>query len=61
MKKWEPNEIGYYGKSIESLSREELIQAFTELANAVYECANKNGTCRDALTFNERHPTTGEF
>ena len=61
MKKLEPNEIGYYGKSIESLSREELIKAFTELANAVYECANKNGACRDALTFNERHPTTGEF
>ncbi len=61
MKKLEPNEIGYYGKSIESLSREELIQTFTELANAVYECANKNGACRDAFTFNERHPTTGEF
>jgi len=61
MKKLEPNEIGYYGKSIESLSRGELIQAFTELANAVYECANKNGTCRDFLTFNKRHPTTGEF
>ncbi len=61
MKKLEPHEIGYYSKSIESLSREELIQAFTELANAVYECANKNGTCRDALTFNKRHPKTGEF
>jgi hypothetical protein len=41
MKKLEPNEIGYYGKSIESLSREELILAFTDLANAVYECSKK--------------------
>jgi hypothetical protein len=49
------------GKSIDSLSREELILAFTELAQAVYECANKNGTCREALTFNERHLATGEF
>ena len=61
MKKLDPREIGYYGKSIHSLSKEELIQALTELAQAVYECANKNGTCRDALTFNDRYPKTGEF
>jgi hypothetical protein len=58
MKKLEPHEIGYYGKSIDSLSREELIQAFTELAQAVYECANTNGTCREILTFKESHPKT---
>jgi hypothetical protein len=61
MKKLEAHEIGYYGKSIESLSREELILAFTDLANAVYECSKKNGTCREALTFNERHPKTEEY
>ena len=61
MKKLEAHEIGYYGKSIDSLSREELILAFTELAQAVYECANKNGTCREALTFEESHPKIEEY
>jgi hypothetical protein len=61
MKKLEAHEIGYHGKSIDSLSREELIQAFTELIQAVCECANKNGTCREVLTFKESHPKTEEF
>ncbi len=55
MEKLEPHEIGYYGKSIDSLSREELIQVITKLAQAVYECSKKNGTCREAFTFNKSH------
>ena len=61
MKKLEPHEIGYYGKSIDSLSREELIQVIIELAQAVYEGSKKNGTCREALTFKESHPKIEEF
>jgi len=42
----EPKDIGYYGRPIDSLSRDELIRALTELAQAVYDCAATNGDCR---------------
>ena len=46
MYRMEPKDIGYYGKPIDSLSREELICAITELAQAIYDCATSNGDCR---------------
>ena len=46
MLRMEPKDIGYYGKPIDSLSREELISALTELAQAIYDCAATNGDCR---------------
>ncbi len=35
-------EIGYYGKPINSLTREELLEAFAELAVIIYECSVKD-------------------
>jgi hypothetical protein len=46
MYRMEPKDIGYYGKPIDALSRDELINAITELAQAIYDCAATNGDCR---------------
>jgi hypothetical protein len=37
MRKYEPSEIGYYGKPITALTREELLEAFAELAGLIHE------------------------
>ena len=42
MKKFNHEEIGYYGKPINSLTREELLEAFAELAVIIYECSVKD-------------------
>jgi hypothetical protein len=42
MKKFDPKEIGYYGKSITSLTRDELLEAFADLATIIYECSVKD-------------------
>jgi hypothetical protein len=41
--------IAYYGKPIESLTREELISALEELAGAIHDCAEANKKCADIL------------
>ncbi len=38
MKKIASSEIGFYGKPIDQLTREELEQALIELASAIKEC-----------------------
>jgi hypothetical protein len=45
MKKLSSNEIGFYGKPIDQLTREELIQALIDLASAIKECAAYNDKC----------------
>lgn len=45
MKKVSTDEIGFYGRPIDRLSREELIQALIELASAVKEFASDNKRC----------------
>ena len=42
MKKFNHEEIGYYGKPINSLTREELLEAFAELAVIIDECSVKD-------------------
>jgi hypothetical protein len=34
------SDIGYYGKPIDDLTREELLEAFLELAQTVVNCAS---------------------
>ena len=42
MKRYDPKEIGYYGKPITTLARDELLVAFAELAAIIYECSVKD-------------------
>ena len=42
MKKYNPKDIGYYGKPITKLSREELLNVIVELAGIVHECSIKD-------------------
>jgi len=43
-------DIGYHGKPIDTLSREELLEAFIELSQKVYDCASQENTCKDLFT-----------
>lgn len=38
-------DIGYHGKSIDTLSREELLEAMIELSQKVYNCAPRDNEC----------------
>jgi len=49
MSKIDCKRIAYYGKPIESLTREELISALEELAGAIHDCAEANKKCADIL------------
>jgi hypothetical protein len=46
VKKLELSDIGYYGKSIEVLTKHELQVAFLELSQQLYECSSTNEHCR---------------
>jgi hypothetical protein len=48
------SDIGYKGRPIDTLSREELLEAFLELARQVYDCANQDNACKDIVTINLR-------
>ena len=41
--------IAYYGKPIDSLTRDELLSALEELAGAIHDCAEANKKCADIL------------
>ena len=43
-----PDKIGYYGKSVESLNKDELIKVVLELSQIIYDCPVK-GKCREIL------------
>ena len=43
-------DIGYQGKPLNTLSKEELLEAFLELSQMVHECALKEGKCKDIFT-----------
>ena len=49
MKKISSDKIGFYGKPIDRLTRAELIQALTELASAIKECAADNKKCEKII------------
>jgi hypothetical protein len=39
LKKFDYKEIGYYGNPLDSLTKEELLEAFAKLAAIIYECS----------------------
>jgi hypothetical protein len=49
MTKIDCKQIAYYGKPIESLTRDELISALEELASAINDCAVKNKKCAEII------------
>ena len=46
------SDVGYHGKPIDDLTREELLEAFLDLAQRVYNCASTNNQCKALLSFN---------
>ena len=46
-------DIGYHGKPIDDLTREELLEAFLELAQTVVNCASTNNQCKAVFTVNQ--------
>ena len=52
MSKIDCKQIAYYGKPIDSLTREELISALEELAGAIHNCAVSNQKCSEMLNIN---------
>lgn len=49
-KKIQYADIGYHGKSIDTLTKEELLEAFLELAQTVVNCASSNNQCKAVFT-----------
>ena len=43
-------DIGYHGRPIDTLTREELLDAFIELSQKVYDCASRENKCKDIFT-----------
>ena len=52
MSKIDSKQIAYYGKPIDSLTREELINDLEELAGAIHDCAVKNKGCSQIIKIN---------
>ena len=46
-------DVGYHGKPIDSLTREELLEAFIELSQKVYDCASHENMCKDLFTVDQ--------
>jgi hypothetical protein len=55
MRKYEPNEIGYYGKPITALTREELLEAFAELAGLIHECVITDKKIEELILINKQN------
>ena len=49
MSKVDRKAIAYYGKPIDTLTREELLKAFEELASANQECAMGGNKCQEII------------
>ena len=49
----ELDKIGYYGKPVSSLSKDELLKVVLELSEKIYNCPVK-GSCREVLKLIEK-------
>jgi len=43
-------DIGYHGKPIDTLTRNELLDAFIELSQTVYDCVSRENKCKDLFS-----------
>ena len=48
MSNFQPDNVGYYGKPVSSLTKDELLKAVMELAEIIYNCPVK-GKCNEIL------------
>ena len=46
------SDIGYKGKPIDTLTKAELLEAFLELAQKVYDCARQDNPCKKIVSIN---------
>jgi len=60
MPKIDSKQIAYYGKPIDSLTRDELLSAIEELAGAIHECAVKNKRCSEIIKVDTELEPKGE-
>ena len=49
----EPDKIGYYGKPLSSLTKDELLKVVLELSEIIYNCPVK-GNCKEILKLMEK-------
>lgn len=49
MKKLDAKKIGYYGKPITTLTKDELLSAFEEIAGIIHECLIKDKKIEEFL------------
>ncbi len=60
MSKIDCKQIAYYGKPIDSLTRDELISAFEELAGAIHDCAMGNKKCGEIIQIKDGAECKGD-
>ena len=53
MSDFRPDNVGYYGKSLSSLSKDELLKAVLELVEIIHNCPVK-GRCNEILEIIEQ-------
>jgi len=56
MSDFRPDNVGYYGKPVSSLTKGELIEAVLELAETIHNCPVK-GRCNEILEHIEQEKT----
>jgi hypothetical protein len=56
MSDFHPDDVGYYGKPLSSLSKEELLKALLEIAEIIHNCPVK-GRCNEILELIEKEKT----
>jgi hypothetical protein len=60
MSKINCKQIAYYGKPIDTLTREELIGALESLAGAIHECAMGNRKCAEIIQIKDGAECAGD-
>lgn len=56
MSDFHPDNVGYYGKPLSTLSKDELLKAVLEVAEIIHNCPVK-GRCNEILELREKKKT----
>jgi hypothetical protein len=60
MSKIDSEQIAYYGKPIDSLTKDELIGALEDLAGAIQDCALRGKQCGEIIQIKENADCVGD-